>query len=814
MIDLGQVQAPPSKEQILEELRSPLQRAIAEVVDAEVDPERIWTLRKAQQADFNWRGLQWISPNMLDSGISAFSANGSPITGATENEAGYYDYIQNIYRGYGRKFIAVLGQRIPNVTAVPDDPEDDASLELSELANRAATILRGKWDIESRMLELCYHLWNSGTVFVYTPWVTDKYKYGSTKAPTLQSRTVPVGPGKTQCLQCGAEGPEGAQQCPQCSSDMMKPVAADSTDVPEISGQVEYDNGAVEFHLCTITTIGVPYHARSLEDAPWIDYRFMEWKYRLMAIYGDRLKDVPGQDGSSGSSAPASTAQMVLDAQTSPLGVPNQHRENRWDYRRLWMKPENYYALKDKSLRQLMQQQFPEGAKLTIINNYIVDIENERMEDVWAACKPETSEFIWCDSMGQDMLDTQKLRNDTLNIAYQTVEGGLPLYFADPRVLDVEWLNENKTQPNSIIPVIASLGSNLGDSFYATSPSVFSDQMIPWMQGEEATARSIVGTTEAVFGGVVPGGETTAHEAELRKNAAMMQFGTTWVNMRRFFATAYTNGVKLLARYGTGMLRKVQKGEEGYESLVVDLSKLQETGWHFEAEEAFPMTHAEQRAYLLWMLANQQLALSQGFMDARNVRKNHALLGFEGYHVPDMDVYDKGIAIINRLLKSAPIQQPKPDGSVDLVPSIPIDQFDEHGKMAQVAYSWCISKVGRRVQAEQEGQVAGFANVVAWGKAHFVAANPTPPPPPPPPAKLSVSLPLDKVDPQTAQTVLQDFHLVPGSPPPAPATQGSAPAQPGAASQPPTPMPPGVAPGTPPPPNANPNSATPLPRIQ
>lgn len=801
MLAIASAAKPPTAEELLAKLREPLEKIIREEIAPDVEPEKQWQLKQAAEADFVYRGLQWIYPTMGADGSTSFSAAGSPITGNPSGSQGLYDYIQNIYRGYCRKFVAVLGQRIPNVVATPDDPDDDASLATTEQANVGSAILDAAWDTELRSLELCLHLYKNGTTFAYTPWVTDKTKYGSTQQPKMQQRTVQTGPATYSCLNCGAEVPDSfppPESCPQCGGSPLQRNQSPTMSVPEMSGVQEYDNGSVEFHLTTVMTTSTPFFIKDLDEALWLEYRYDESKWRLMRVY-PQLRPRRSSDANSGGSdtASASLGTMVRDAASSPTGTP-QHRQNRWDYRRLWIKADLYEALAtddDDSLRELALEHFAEGMKITMVEGKIIEIEEEKLTDVWAACKPETSEYIFADPMGTDMLPAQRLKNDTLNIAYQTIEGGLPLHFADPRVLNVDWLNSQSAMPNRFIPVIAQLGSQLSDSIHQTQPSVFSDQMIPWMAGVENDARIGIGTTESVYGGIVPGDEQTAHEAELRKNAALQQLGITFVYIRKFWAKAKTNGVKMLAKYGTGMLRKVRKGEQGFESLVLDFAKLKEGGWHFEAEESFPVSHAEQRAYLLWMLANPQIAQSQGFMDPRNISKNHALLGFTGYKVGGQDAHDKAQDIFAELLKGAPIQKPSDDGSVDTQPSVPIDEFDDHTQMASEAHAWCISRIGRKLREQNE---QGFNNVVAWGKAHFVAANVAPPPPPPPPAKLNISMPLDKMAPEITGQVMEDFHLMPGAPPPAPAPVGSTPAPKATASQPAPVAPPNSAAGAPP----------------
>ena len=166
------------------------------------------------------------------------------------------------------------------------------------------------------------------------------------------------------------------------------------------------------------------------------------------------------------------------------------------------------------------------------------------------------------------------------------------------------------------------------------------------------------------------------------------------------------------------------------------------------------MTHAERRAYLMWILGTPQMAQSLSVAHPRNIAKNQALLGLSDYYADGVDDHYKAQEIIPELLKAQPIKAPLPDGSMSMQPSIPIDDFDDHAIMAQEAYAWAKATSGRREQKDNPG---GFANVIAWGAAHMKANQPPPAPMPPP--KLSISAKVGDLQPDQAQAVLSDFNV-------------------------------------------------------
>src|SRR5579859_1417202 len=431
MIPLGPAAPALDEKQLIELLKSDVEKILREDIPPDTEPEKIWALRQAQKADFYWRAIQNISPKWTDGGQIAYSAIGSPISNTKGKDAYVYDYVINIFRGYGRKFVAVLGQRLPNVKAVPDDPDDEDALRRTRMADIAASVLRSQWDMEMRHMELALQLYKNSTAFIYTPWVTDADKYGRRSEPQVEARQVPNGPETWNCQQCGKSytNAAAAQQDPH--QGMLQHNPAPMVSVPEVVGTAQYDNGRVEFHMCNIFTVTVPFWCKDIEDVPHLKYEYDEYKGRLIKMFPD-LREASADSPGTYDSASSQLAKQVRDAAASPLGVPNPHRESRWSYTRFWFRTFMYELVKDDNKRQLLYQYYPDGLKVTLVNGQVKKLENEKLTDVWVACKPETSEYIYADGIGYDMLPIQDLKNDAANLGYRTLEGGIGINFADP----------------------------------------------------------------------------------------------------------------------------------------------------------------------------------------------------------------------------------------------------------------------------------------------------------------------------------------------------------------------------------------------
>ncbi len=765
MTVIGETEAPPTPEELLAQLKGPLKKVVEDEINSEVDPEKIQVYWNCRRNWLLWRGIQYFAPVLnQQTGYTDFQAIGG---GSGEYDGSNYDYVQNIFRGFGRKFIAVLGQRSPNVKAIPDDPDDEKSIRATRAADTCNGILNAWWGVDQRNSEVTEKLWIFGPAFIYTPWNADGVMYGFRTEPKLEPVPTPMGDAHYHCQQCGADSPQPTPQglCPQCGAPMgdESKVEPQTVDVPKPQGVEKYANGRVECHVVDALRVTTPFYTRSLEACPWLKYEFEENKSVLLMAYPIlRKKQVADADG-SGDGANGTTGRLSRDATISPLGTPLRRTPNRWTYTRIWLQPWMYEAVgrmdeEENEFRQLLKDNFPTGVRITKVEDEIVELKEEKLDELWAVVQPETGETINLDPIGQDMVPAQMLANHCVNIGAETIERGVPVTLADPRVIDFQQWNRKQALPCEVIPALPAVGDTLGDSMYALPAAQFSNQMVPWINGVVSDNQTIVGIQPEIFGGGDPA--PTAREAEIRKNAALAQLGTTWMFIRKGWEKAKFNGVRQLAKYGPGIVREGQ--------LMVDLSELMDGGWHFEADEAIPATWGQSRDLVMFMM-NQPPAVLEawGFNRAENITRNKSLLGMTGYYTPGEDDADKVVDTIQKLLKAQPITKPGQTGQPpDIQPSIPADEFEDiHPLVVQLVQGWAQSKAGRK---EKEQNPNGYANVIAWGKAHYQLANPAPPPPPPVPPKLSVTAAIDKLPPNQADALLKDFNLQAPPTPPTP----------------------------------------------
>src|SRR5579863_9231681 len=193
---------------LLELLQPALKDVLKEDIRGDVERDKIWQYSQARKHDLYWKGDQYLVPNYADGGLIV---DYSPVSGnvkfnEADSQASLYDYVVNDFRGYGRKFVALL-QQPPNCKAAPNRSDDEDHERRARKADSINQQISALWDNESITQQLALSIYKDGTTFLYTPFVANPDKWGYTQEPVYEDRAVEIAPGKLHCIQCGMDTP-------------------------------------------------------------------------------------------------------------------------------------------------------------------------------------------------------------------------------------------------------------------------------------------------------------------------------------------------------------------------------------------------------------------------------------------------------------------------------------------------------------------------------------------------------------------------------------------------------------------------------
>lgn len=739
----------------------------------ESDPDRVWILRQIHKNYLYYRDLQYFAPSLYQ-GIVDFT--GTSGTVPDEVSGGLYDYSQNIYRGYCRKLEAVLGNRMPNALAVPDNPDDEDAIRATRSANNAALYVRQKCDLQMQSLYLVFSLFNFGTSFWHLDWVVDEDKYGTKPVQVPGTAQQALGDAAFTCPQCTsahpAEGdnPAPPAACQDCGAAMgpehyQPPTMAT---VPSMTVK-NVAKGGLEITLHDGSEISVPLDATCINDCDRLRWEREKSKAKILKKWGDKVRGDAGSDSATEEVSVASQyAESIRSAMGSPIGLVRSKRANRWTEADEWWTPAQMELVEDKEIRTLLQQNFPKGLRITFVRGKIVDMKEEKLTDRWQECKPEPAKRIMADPLGNDWIQAQDIITNILNQCSETIDRSNEPGFGDPTRIDFDAYQNRRSQPGDLFPALRPAGGSLSDIIYRPEPVRFSDQIAPFDQGVEGRAKNVSGLEDPIWGGG-DAEEPTARQAELKKNAALMQLGVPWTMISRSLESLYEKACKLLADNEDGVLAFSEKNQFGrYSTLSVVVDDLKNGKYHFEADEAIPMTWGQERDLLMWMLDKPAELLNEwGLTDPMNIPEFKRLLGMPGERTPHEDDREKAMDVIGQLAKAKPVPgqpgppdptgQPGPPGPDQ--PSIQPDWEDDHAFCAKVARAYLTVNAALKTKNPD-----GYQNVQLWGQAQDAAANP-PAAPPLPKTSVAVSVkPADMGDPATQDILKKSGLIDPGTP--------------------------------------------------
>lgn len=794
MQELGPAQDPPTVEEIIQAVGPDIVRVMREESEESSDQDRMWILRLIHKSYLYFRDLQSYSPQVYQSLLDATGISGGGNYNTDEVGSDLYDYTQNIVRGYCRKLEAVLGNRMPNVIAVPNNPNDEECIKAAQNGNNAALYIREKCGLQALTMFLVFGHFNFGTMFWHLEMVEDGDKYGYDTIPQFTTEMQPLGNAAFSCPQCAATIPADGTNpvppdggCPQCAATgQQTPIGMEHFQPPQMVPQqvpappIQQPKKGLEITLHAADEVSVPLDAKGTEDREnclWLRFSREYHKAHLLGNkkWGKQLLDTDSTTDILDDSVGDQYAESIRSAMASPIGLVRAKRSNRWTQSDTWWLPSMYNLIpngKDDasgmSKREMLVQSFPDGLRITTAKGKLVDLQNERMPDRWRDCKPEPTMRVMVEPLSSDWMETQDLKNNYINQRNQTMERSNMPIFCDPQRVDTDALQNYQNTPVTFIAAQRPAGGTLQDILYQPQTPQFSEQIPAFMQEHEADSQSISGLLEAIWGGS-DADEPTARQAELKKNAALQQLGVQWSMMCKSLESIFMKGCKILAEFTDGVLEFSQKSQfGGFNKIAVIVADLKSDKFHFEADEAIPLTWGQQRDLLMWMLDKPAALLSMwGLDDPLNIFEFKQLLGMPGERTPKLDDRNAAMDTIAQLLQAAPLPgdpgPPNPDGSpaapVPPQPSIQPKWEEDAAFCASIAKAYMIVNAG-----DEADNADGFDNLRLWGQAQEAKAN-APAPPPLPKTTVSLSLKGPDLGDPAIQAAAQQANIIPPNTP-------------------------------------------------
>jgi hypothetical protein len=692
--------------------------AVYKELELPIESARYAQLARAKKNALYMDGKQYLAPKW-DAGFKGF--DWKSVDGEGGGKKRKFASTYNIIYADGMKFVAVVGQRPPNLKVVPEDPMFADHIRRAADAQVASLYLHKFWNITNRMTEVAYYLWSTSAVFFNTEYIADEMKHGSVEVPQYGSRREIVRQAGSMCRSCGAVS--AATECPGCGS-LMDPLTFEdeiSIDVPEIIGTSRFPRGEVELRIKTCFEVGHPIGARTIEECDWISDDVLEplWKINSM------LSEDVGADNGIGSAA-IREALDAKDATESPTGVSYRDESGNVLYSRKFLRPSVYGAFPVEMRRQL-KANFPEGLVITAIAGKPVSIEARSIDGSWAVSKTGTGPLISSPPLCHQIIPIQDDTNDFINMAREIVLRHIPKTFVDAALIDKQALTENETITGEVVRVKLGTNQSLGNLMGTLPTARFNDQMLGLGSLQREMSREIGGVQPAIFGGGQP--STTFRGENQRKNQALLQLQPAFKEMQEGVRVATRNGIRLMAKFGVGEIR-VPSNDPMVPTKSVHMERLEPDGWEVESMESAPVTLAEKQDRVAALSQeNPAMAAALGFSHPLNVGELQAMWGVDGMYNPAELKMKYALGEIQALLGETPIVDLDPLTGAEIpTPSRTPDpyMYKDAAFMSEVFRTWAISEAGQTASMESPD---GFENVKLFGSLLDQMALPPVPPP-------------------------------------------------------------------------------------
>jgi hypothetical protein len=554
---------------------------------------------------------------------------------------------------------------------------------------------------------MAFTIWAVSPAFLHTHYVTDSQRHGYIEIPDVSIEQRETEPGGYRCADCGTKTIKPF--CPQCGEMVEESSYEDAEleEVPKFNGMQKYENGSVELDVYNLFNINVSSTAKEREETDFLTHAEMLKEYQIRGMYGDKVAGVL-RNFSESESVPVREAARALSEISTDRGQRELEEKDEIIHERRWIRPSIYHAF-SATTRKLLLTQYPDGLRTNFVGTLLVEMEHEKLDDYWSICKTGTGEFLTSPALCDTIVPNQNDINDFMNLGKETIVRGIPKTLVGSELFDRVRLKDDDAMVAEMIPV--KIGADDISKQIGQLPlSRFSDQLMPFFQIIREMSREGDGIQPAIFGGGEPANTWRAESQ--RKNQALMQLQPPFQNINDAITESTENGVRELARNGTGKVTVPPKQNNGLEnSYTLTLHELNSEGWHIEAAESAPISYAEKVDRIVSITTeNPDLAAGLGFNHPMNADDMQDFFGVEGLYVPGSYARQKAMSTVKELLQAAPIVvgldpmtgQPMEEPTIlpDPLLDKPLEAYIE------LFRTWCNSPAG---QAQKD--YPGFKNV-------------------------------------------------------------------------------------------------------
>lgn len=627
---------------------------------------RIFEVLQRWEARLFSRGYHFLT--MGNRGIGMYGGSGSATPSsimATSNAMKLFPV--NVYGAREDKIVAAGSREIPGLKFSPEDPDSPPDQTAADESDSYLQV----WLLDSNIKGLVSRIWRyfytDETTLLWTASWADQQRWGTEKPDVQDGFGAPEAGGATPETELQGDG-DAAGDSDSASGGADGPDASDGAEA-ETLGDAEEDDPAdmppmsgEAPAICELTrAYGVlerkcPIYADDIHEMGYVristeaDVDILRERYSWIDDKIEAGKSVAGSSDQYDRMARINVRLAVQNSSASGETFEKDATETH-----TWFRPSQYRMIKDKDVRKVFYETFPDGLRVTHAGSELAFVRNESMDDHLVILHSKEGDGQNRRAIGANYLPLQKILNQNIGLLVRYFVSCIPRRFGAEGPLDIAAINQGSNDPGLITGVLLEAGQTIAGITgieNVPQPTTGLMEFVQWLV--DGAPEVMDGFTPAMAGQ----GETgTVGEATLNRDQSLQVYSAPWAQTCIGLATAATQAAKCASQNRKTNIRSRTPGQN---KLTVELRNLKGDALCAPKSLEIPQTLAEQEAQMATLVERSpNVKLYADIVsDPMNLTVFSGMPSLSRLNIPGLDAVEKQQGEFELLTQNGPLDNP------------------------------------------------------------------------------------------------------------------------------------------------------------
>jgi hypothetical protein len=598
-------------------------------------------------------------------------------------------YANNITSMLESGFVGTMSRGIPPTLVRPENAEVLADVTTAKAAQEAISIIERMNRIRSLVRIENNLLYLYGCYFKYTRAVMDGNWAGWDYEDVFGSVSV-AKPDRYHCFRCGKDTPatdfdqDDNRSCPGCHTALGDEAfyPAEQSDQVAMTGQKRVARAGVKWSAHGPMEVDVDPMAKTLDDTPLLAFDQEVDIGALRLTFPGMFAQIK-EGAEVATTANASYEKLRRnEIYSMGWGYTSDSSNQKPTFSQNWLQPIAYGRLADQAFSDWMQQTFPDGLKISLVGETIVDIREANLTKEWSVCLLHENVGMYPQSIADNVVPYNIRFNDTMDEIddwIQRCAAGMTIY--DQSKIDRREMAGRVMSPgvfNGVQTKNAGIDKPLAESImqfeFRLDPQIFT---YPGMLLN--FCELISGVTPQTFGGGTQDGIETFGGQKQAVDMALTKLNIFWENLKEEHAAASQNALECLQKLMKAgavseMVDVIEANGSEFRNNYVNWSRMSgHIKVYPDIDQGLPQSPEQIRQTMMQIveMASKNNPIATAIMDVvPNQESFKALCGTPDMVLPNSAQRARTLQAINTLMENDYI--PGADAQGNMQPQLPV----------------------------------------------------------------------------------------------------------------------------------------------